>query len=44
MDCVQRVGEVYSAAAYQQAFLVCLLSTVACLLLALALKSRLRPD
>ena len=43
MDRVQRGGEVYSAAAYQQAFLVCLLSTVACLLLALALRSRLRP-
>ncbi|MFY9942505.1 MAG: MFS transporter [Desulfobacterales bacterium] len=44
MDRVDRVGDVYSTAAYQQAFLVCLIATLFCLLLSLALKGRLAPD
>jgi MFS family permease len=44
MDRVAREGEVYSTAAYQRAFLVCLAATVFCLLLALAMKGKLAPD
>jgi hypothetical protein len=44
MDRVDRVGDVYSSAAYQKAFLVCLVATLFCLLLALILKGRLAPD
>ena len=44
MDRVERVGDAYSTAAYQQAFLVCLAATLFCLLLALATKGKLAPD
>jgi len=44
MDRVDRVGDVYSSAAYQKAFLVCLVATLFCLLLAMILKGRLAPD
>ena len=44
MDRVERVGESYTTAAYQQAFLVCLAATLFCLLLALGMKGKLAPD